>query len=55
MVRSELLAAKGQMYDELKAKADRLLEDNQRLQVHWFAGVYNSCDSSVWPVLMCDA
>lgn len=33
MVRAELLSAKGQMYDELRAKVDRLQEENQRLQV----------------------
>ncbi|KAJ9530521.1 hypothetical protein QJQ45_012545 [Haematococcus lacustris] len=32
-VRCELLAAKGQMYDELRARTERLQEDNQRLQV----------------------
>jgi hypothetical protein len=33
VVRAELLSAKGQLYDELRAKADRLQEDNHRLQV----------------------
>lgn len=33
MVRSELLSAKGQMYDELRAKVDQLTTENQRLQV----------------------
>ena len=32
-MRAELLAAKGAMYDELKAQADKLQQDNQRLQV----------------------
>jgi hypothetical protein len=43
MVRCELLAAKGQMYDELQARTSRLQEDNQRLQVGggpaWLQGV----------------
>lgn len=33
MVKAELLSAKGQMYDDLKAKTDRLEQENQRLQV----------------------
>ncbi len=33
LVRCELLSAKGQMYDELRAKTDKLHEENQRLQV----------------------
>jgi hypothetical protein len=33
VVRSELLAAKGQMYDQVKSQVDKLAEENNRLQV----------------------
>lgn len=38
-VRAELLAAKGQMYDEVAGRASRLQEENQRLQV----GLWDMC------------
>ena len=33
LIRSELLTAKGQMYDELRARTEKLESENQRLQV----------------------
>lgn len=37
-VRAEVLAAKGQMYDELRSKLEGVVDENRRLQV-WMVGV----------------